>query len=358
VSVRPARTASGPRRALAASALALVALLGTACEGVGNAVPGAPPHHRVRGFANTSAAFAPAGTWTRLTFFVARVWSSTVSPRTANLPVVASDLATLRGTPAADSVTWVGHSTLLVQLDGVNVLTDPQWSQRASPFGFAGPKRVTPPGLPFEDLPPIHVVVISHDHYDHLDEATVRRLAETHRPRFLVPLGLKAWLAERGVTDVEELDWWDSRDVRGLTLSCVPAQHFSGRTPFDRNRRLWSGWTIAGRSKRLYFAGDTAYYEGLKEIGARLGPFDLAAVPIGAYLPAVIMKASHTSPEEALQVLADVRGRRFVPIHWGTFDLADEPIEEPPQRLLAEARRLGLDASRVWILKHGETRRW
>jgi len=214
------------------------------------------------------------------------------------------------------------------------------------------------PGLKFDDLPPIDIVLISHDHYDHLDVATVTRLARTHRPRFLVPLGLKAWLAERGVTDVEELDWWDSRDVRGLTLSCVPAQHFSGRTPFDRNRRLWSGWTIAGRSKRLYFAGDTAYFEGLKEIGARLGPFDLAAVPIGAYLPAVIMKASHTSPEEALQVLADVRGRRFVPIHWGTFDLADEPIEEPPQRLLAEARRLGLDASRVWILKHGETRRW
>jgi L-ascorbate metabolism protein UlaG (beta-lactamase superfamily) len=321
-------------------------------------VPGAPPHHRERGFANASPTFSPAGAWTRFTFFVARIWSTTFSPRTASLPVVASDLATIRGNPGADSVTWVGHSTLLVQLEGVNVLTDPHWSQRASPFGFAGPKRLTPPGLSFEDLPPIHVVVISHDHYDHLDEATVRRLAETHRPHFLVPLGLKAWLAERGVTDVEELDWWDGRIVRGLTFTCVPAQHFSGRTLFDRNRRLWSGWTVAGRSKRLYFAGDTGYYEGLRAIGARLGPFDLAAVPIGAYVPAAIMKASHTSPEEALQVLADVRGRHFIPIHWGTFDLAEEPIEEPPKRLLDETRRLGLDASRVWILKHGETRRW
>ncbi len=338
--------------------LALLALLSTSCTGVGGPVPGAPAHHRERGFANTNPAYALAGTWTRLTFFVGRVWASTVSPRTANFPIAASDPAMLRGHARADTVSWVGHSTLLVQLDGVNVLTDPHWSPRASPVGFAGPRRVTPPGLRFEDLPPIHVVVISHDHYDHLDEATVRRLAESHRPRFLVPLGLKAWLAALGITDVEELDWWDARSVRGLTFTCVPAQHFSGRGLFDRNRRLWGGWTVAGRSKRLYFAGDTAYYGGLKEIGARLGPFDLAAIPIGAYVPATIMKAGHTSPEEALQVLADVRGRRLIPIHWGTFDLAEEPLDEPPQRLEAEARRLGLDAERLWIMKHGETRRW
>ena len=343
------------RSALLFPALALALI---SCAGVGAPVPGAPPHHRERGFANTSPAYSPAGAWTRLTFFVGRVWASTFSPRTANLAVIASDLATIRGPAGADTVTWVGHATLLVQLDGVNVLTDPHWSARASPVGFAGPKRVTPPGLRFEDLPPIHVVIISHDHYDHLDDATVRRLAATHRPHFLVPLGIKAWLAQRGITDVEELDWWDGRTVRGLTFTCVPAQHFSGRGLFDRNRRLWSGFTVAGRSKRLYFAGDTAYYDGLKEIGARLGPFDLAAIPIGAYLPATIMKPSHTSPEEALRVLADVRGRRIVPIHWGTFDLAEEPIEEPPKRLEAEARRLGLDAERLWILKHGETRRW
>ena len=145
---------------------------------------------------------------------------------------------------------------------------------------------------------------------------------------------------------------------RGLTLTAVPAQHFSGRTLWDRNRRLWSGWTVAGRDRRFFFAGDTGYYDALKEIGARLGPFDLAAVPIGAYLPPIIMQASHTTPEEALQVLEDVRGRALVPIHWGTFDLADEPLDEPPQRLQAEARRRGLGPDRVWVLKHGETRRW
>ena len=225
-------------------------------------------------------------------------------------------------------------------------------------MSFGGPRRLTPPGLRFEDLPPIDVVVISHDHYDHLDRETVKRLAATHRPRFLVPLGLKAWFAEIGITDVDELDWWDESRVRGLTFVCVPAQHFSGRTPWDRNRRLWSGWVVLGRERRLYFAGDTAHWAGLKEIGTRLGPFDLAAIPIGAYLPPVIMKASHTTPEEALAAFADVRGRIFVPIHWGTFDLADEPVGDPPRRLVSEARRLQLGEDRVWLLKHGETRRW
>jgi L-ascorbate metabolism protein UlaG (beta-lactamase superfamily) len=272
--------------------------------------------------------------------------------------VVDNDGRALREGVGGATITWVGHATLLVQVDGVNVLTDPQWSERASPSAFAGPRRVTPPGLRFDDLPPIHVVLISHDHYDHLDVATVKRLADRHRPRFLVPLGLKPWFAELGIADVDELDWWDSRVLRGLTLTCVPAQHFSGRTLFDRNRRLWSGWTVAGRDRRLYFAGDTAYWEGFREIAARLGPFDVAAIPIGAYLPPHIMKASHTSPEEALRALGDVRGRRLVPIHWGTFDLADEPLEEPPARLEAEARRLGLDADRVWLMKHGESRSW
>lgn len=321
-------------------------------------MPGAPSHHRERGFANVSPSYAPASAWVRLRFFISRIWATTFNPRTANLPLVASDLGAIRGNPGVDTVTWVGHSTLLVQLDGVNILTDPHWSERASPVGFAGPRRVTPPGLKFEDLPPVHLVLISHDHYDHLNEATVRRLAAAHRPRFLVPLGLKAWLADMGITDVEELDWWESRALRGLTLTFVPAQHFSGRTPWDRNQRLWGAWVVAGRAKRFYFAGDTAYYDGLKEIGARLGPFDLAAIPIGAYVPPVIMQSSHTTPEEALRVFADVRGRSFVPIHWGTFDLAEEPIEEPPRRLEAEARRLGLGPERVWVLKHGETRRF
>jgi N-acyl-phosphatidylethanolamine-hydrolysing phospholipase D len=224
---------------------------------------------------------------------------------------------------------------------------------------FAGPRRLTPPGLRFEDLPPIHVVLISHDHFDHLDEATVRRLAAVHRPRFYVPLGLGAWLARLGITDVVELDWWDSRTERGLTLTCVPVQHWTSRSFFEMNGRLWSGWAVAGRERRLFFAGDTGYWPPyFQAIGARLGPFDVAAVSIGAYTPAVIMRLTHTTPEESLQIFADVRARRFLAMHWGTFDLADEPLTEPPERLRAEAARLGLDPERVWILQHGETRRW
>lgn len=341
-----------------AATVLLLAAVCSGCVGVGAPVPGAPAHHRERGFANTSPAYELAPTGVRTRFFLARVWSSTFSPRTANLPRVPNDGAALRANRTEPTVTWVGHSTLLVQLDGVNVLTDPQWSERASPLSFAGPRRVTAPGLRFEDLPPVHLVVISHDHYDHLDVATVKRLAREHRPRFFVPLGLKAWFARLGITDVDELDWWQSHTVHGLTLTCLPAQHFSGRTPWGRNRTLWSGWAVQGRDRRLFYAGDTAYYEVFKEIAARVGPFDLAAVPIGAYLPPIIMKASHTSPEEALDVFNDVGARHFIPVHWGTFDLAEEPLEEPPQRLEAEARRRGLGPDRIWLMKHGETRKW
>ena len=335
-----------------------VLLLAGCAAGVGEPKPGAPAHHRRGGFANVDASHPHASGWTRWTFFLSRVLAAIFAPRSVTLPAVENDGAALRANREFPTVTWVGHSTLLVQLDGVNVLTDPQWSPRASPVSFAGPRRLNEPGLAFEALPPIHVVVISQDHYDHLDVDTVKRLAATHHPRFLVPLGIKEWLAALGITDVEELDWWDARDVRGLTLTCVPAQHFSGRTFWDRNRRLWSGWTVAGRTKRLFFAGDTAYYGAFREMGQRLGPFDLAAIPIGAYLPPEIMKAGHTTPEEALQVMLDVRGARMLAIHWGTFDLAEEPLAEPPERLERERQRLGLEPDRVWVLKHGETRQW
>jgi len=350
-------TVSRPSARPALALVALTLILG-GCTGVGGPKPGAPAHHRERGFANTNPAYARPPFWTRMQFFVTRMLETTFAPKTASFPVVANDGRALRGNPGGPAVTWVGHATLLVQLDGVNVLTDPQWSARASPVGFAGPRRVTPPALAFEDLPPVHVVVISHDHYDHLDVATVRRLAGAHRPRFLVPLGMKAWFADLGIADVDELDWWEARSVRGITFTCVPAQHFAQRAPWDLNRRLWAGWAVAGRARRLYFAGDTAYYDGLKEIGVRLGPFDLAAIPIGAYLPPVIMKGGHTDPREALDVFSDVGARAMIAIHWGTFDLADEPLTEPPRLLEEHARSRGLGPDRVWILKHGETRAW
>ncbi len=334
-------------------------LLAAACTGVGGPIAGAPAHHREHGFANANPDIVRPPFWTRTRFFARRIWASVVSRRTVTLLRVPNDGAALQANGTEATITWVGHATLLIQLDGVNVLTDPQWSDRASPLSFAGPRRVTPPGLRFEDLPAIHVVLISHDHFDHLDEPTVKRLAEAHRPRFYVPLGLRAWFADLGITDVVELDWWDSRTERGLTLTCVPVQHWTSRSFFEQNRRLWSGWAVAGRDRRLFFAGDTGYWAPyFKEIGARLGPFHLAAISIGAYAPAAIMRQTHTTPEESLRIFGDVGGQRFVAMHWGTFDLADEPLTEPPARLHVEARRLALDPDRVWILRHGETRAW
>jgi L-ascorbate metabolism protein UlaG (beta-lactamase superfamily) len=322
-------------------------------------VPGAPAHHREHGFANTNPAFERPGFWTIQAFRARRVWAILFNTRPVpDFPRVANDGRALAANREAPTVTWVGHATLLVQLDGVNVLTDPHFSERASPLSFAGPKRLNPPGLAFEALPPIDVVVISHDHYDHLDRPTVERLAATHKPLFLVPLGLKAWFAGLGIERVLELDWWDSRRVGAVTFTLTPVQHWCGRTPFDMDRRLWGGWALAGRERRVFFAGDTGHYDGFREIGTRLGPFDLALVSISAYEPPAVMGMTHTTPEEALRIFTDVGARTFVAMHWGTFDLGDEPIDEPPRRLRAAGRAMRLADERVWVLGHGETRRF
>jgi N-acyl-phosphatidylethanolamine-hydrolysing phospholipase D len=338
--------------------LVLAAAVESGCRGAGSPKPDAPPHHLERGFRNLNPDYARPDFWTRWRFVIPRLLSSTFSPRAA-LPGGLNDGQALRETGGAPTVTWVGHSTVLVQLDGVSFLTDPHWSERASPLPFAGPRRIVPPGIRFEDLPPIDLVLISHDHYDHLDAPTVDRLWAAHRPRFLVPLGLRAWFAERGIDAVDELDWWERRTVKGLTVVCLPAQHWSARTLWDENRRLWASWAVLGQDRRFYFAGDTGYYVPLfQEIGRRVGPFDLGAIPIGAYMPRAMMRFSHLTPEEALQVLDDIGARHLMAIHWGTFNIAQEPLEEPPVRVEAEGRRLSLDPERIWVPRHGETRPW
>jgi N-acyl-phosphatidylethanolamine-hydrolysing phospholipase D len=271
--------------------------------------------------------------------------------------VLPNDGRELRANGQHPTITWIGHATFLVQLDGVNVLTDPIWSDRASPVSFAGPRRLVAPGIRFEDLPPIHLVVISHDHYDHLDLGTVRRVAAVHRPTFVVPLGFRAWLADVGIGDVVELDWWQSRAVRGLRVTATPAQHSSGRTLMDQNDRLWASWVIAGRQRRLFFAGDTGYCPVFHEVGRRLGPFDVAAIPIGGYSAYPTQHPNHVNPEEAVQVFEDVRARLLVPMHWGTFDLNREPFQEPPRRLLREAFRRGID-ERIVLLSPGQSLDW
>jgi N-acyl-phosphatidylethanolamine-hydrolysing phospholipase D len=343
-----------PRAAALSSLLFLVACASPGTE----LVPGQPAHHVLGGFRNLDPAFTRASGWTRWTFIIRRSWQSITAPRLFDAPRVANDGASLRSVPPTPSITWIGHATLLVQVAGLSVLTDPQWSARAGPTSWIGSKRLTPPGLAFEALPRIDVVVISHDHYDHLDLPTVKRLAAAHDPIFLVPLGLKAWFADNGMTHVEELDWWQERQYRGVRFVCVPAQHFSQRSLWDGNRRLWASWVIGGEDRRLYFGGDTGYFAGFKEAGRRLGPFDMAALAIGAYMPPEIMKKVHTTPEEAVAAFVDLDARVMLGIHWGTFDLAEEPLDEPPVRMLAEIRRRDIDPSRAWILKIGETRAW
>jgi N-acyl-phosphatidylethanolamine-hydrolysing phospholipase D len=217
-------------------------------------------------------------------------------------------------------VTWIGHATLLVRMDGAGFLTDPVFSERASPLSFAGPRRLVPPGVPLAELPPLDFALLSHDHYDHADLPSMKALA-ARGLRFIVPQGVAELVARVGGEAVE-LGWWDSVVIGALRVTCVPAQHFSGRTLTDRNRRLWAGWVVAGPTRRFYFAGDTAYFPGFGEIGRRLGPPHLAAVPIGAYSPREIMSPVHTTPEEGLQAALDVRAERVLGMHFGTFDLA------------------------------------
>ena len=343
-----------PAVVLVPSLLVLVAVAITGSE----SLPGRPLHHIDGGFRNLDPSFQRPGAWTRWSFIARRMWDSIVSPRTFEAPRVANDGAALRAAPPPRSITWIGHATLLVQLDGLSVLTDPNWSERAGPTSWIGARRINAPGLTFEDLPRIDVVTISHDHYDHLDLPTVKRLAATHDPLFVVPLGMKAWFVDNGMPRVEELDWWQEHEHRGVRFACTPAQHFSQRSFWDANRRLWASWAVIGRERRFYHGGDTGYFAGFKEIGRRLGPFDVAALPIGAYLPPVIMKWVHTTPEEAVQAFVDLDARTILGMHWGTFDLADEPLDEPPGRMLAEVQRRGIDTSRAWILKIGETRQW
>ena len=314
-----------------------------------------PGHHVARGFRNLDPGYAYS-----IAARIAHVVGRPPAPdRGRPLDVVANDGRALRGRLAAPALTWIGHATFLVQLDGVNVLTDPHWGFRTSPVGFAGPKRLLPPGVGFDDLPRIDAVVISHDHYDHLDLETVTRLARAHAPTFFVPLGLKAWFVDAGIENVVELDWWQSRRVGGITITCTPAQHSSGRSIMltDQNRRLWSSWAIISESRRFYFAGDTGYFAGFAEIGRRLGPFDAAALPIGGYSDYPHHHPNHVNPEESVRAFRDLRGRLLVPMHWGTFELNREPYREPPDRLLREAQREGLEES-IAVLSPGQTIRW
>ncbi len=257
--------------------------------------------------------------------------------------------------PAEIQVTWIGHSTFLIQTGGMNILTDPIFSEKATPFSFIGPRRISPPGIPFDELPSIHAVILSHDHYDHLDEPTIRRLGDS--VRYIVPLGLRDWLAKRGISDVVELDWWEGTSLGPMQVHAVPAQHFSGRSPFTRNRTLWMGWVLKTPSGNVFFAGDTGHAPFFREIGERFSPIRISFIPIGAYRPRWFMGPMHVDPPEAVRIHMELRSERSVAMHWGTFLLADEPPGEPPVYLRKALVEAGLGGESFVIMRFGETLR-
>ena len=271
----------------------------------------------------------------------------------AELPDDAAELA----------VTWFGHASALVEVDGHRVLVDPVWGFRASPSPVFGPTRLHEPPLPLAALPQVDAVLISHDHYDHLDLPTVRELLATQSAPFVVPLGVGEHLRKWGVPEkrIVELDWDGSTEVGGLTLTCTEARHFSGRY-FHRDTTLWASWAITGPRHRVFFGGDTGYTPAFAGIGARLGPFDLTLLPVGAYNDA--WHAIHMDPEEAMRAHGDLGGRVLLPIHWATFNLAFHRWAEPAQRVVAAAERVGarvvipLPGERIDVLDPPELRDW
>jgi L-ascorbate metabolism protein UlaG (beta-lactamase superfamily) len=253
-------------------------------------------------------------------------------------------------------VTFINHATALIQTDGLNIITDPIWSERASPVSWAGPKRHRSPGLRFEDLPHIDIVLISHNHYDHLDIQTLVRLNAAHRPRFVTGLGNRAFLNVRGIIDVTELDWWEAAKVSNeLGVTCVPAKHFSGRGLSDGDATLWCGYVIRTSSGNVYFAGDTGMGSHFAEIRTRFKQFRLALLPIGAYLPGWFMHPVHLSPSEAVEVHHLLEPRVSMAMHFGTFALGDDGELEPVLKL-RDALNNRDSESCFWVLEHGEGR--
>jgi N-acyl-phosphatidylethanolamine-hydrolysing phospholipase D len=333
---------------------------------------------RVAGTSASAAHLAPDGSFRNpwpdgelpgwgaaLRFFSERLKGTRArSPRRNTFPVSTPVISYPRAGEADFAATWVGHSTVLLQLGGLNVLTDPVFSQRASPFQWMGPRRITDPGLPIGALPPLDIVLLSHNHYDHLDRPAVKRLAKAHPDAtWIAPLRLGAYLRGCGVREVFELDWWQQTVVKDVHITATPSRHFSGRGP-RRNESLWCGYAFEAHGKRAYFAGDTAYHPEFGEIGARCGPFDFVMLPIGAYDPRWFMHVVHADPEEAVQIYQDLvapHPDKLLPLmlcmHWGTFRLTDEPMDEPPRRAVARWSVVGLDPDRLWVARFGETRK-
>ncbi|HEY4553250.1 MAG TPA: MBL fold metallo-hydrolase [Bacillaceae bacterium] len=258
--------------------------------------------------------------------------------------------AFLQDNRSVPTITWIGHSTFLIQANGMNILTDPVWAGR---LGLD--KRLSKPGLPIDALPPIDLVLISHSHYDHLHYSSLRKLKG--EPAFFVPIGLGPWFKKRGFGKTVEFNWWDEKSMDGLKITFVPAQHWTKRTLMDTNCSHWGGWVIGGKNQPyIYFAGDSGYFRGFKEIGKKF-EIDFCLMPIGAYEPEWFMAEQHVSPEEAVRAFMDTGAKMMIPMHYGAYRLADDTPKEALDRMYTEWKKRELGADRLLVMKHGETKR-
>ncbi|CAD5126212.1 DgyrCDS14382 [Dimorphilus gyrociliatus] len=274
-------------------------------------------------------------------------------------PVLKPDVKILEN-PPTDKIqfVWIGHATFLIQMEGLNILTDPVFSHRIGPVSFIGQARYRKPAMTINELPKIDAIVISHDHYDHLDYNSVKSLNERYgnNLRWFIPLGRGKWLKDCGIEKVTELDWWEESDtsLKGVKFVCTPCQHWCKRNLTDTYKALAGSWCIIGQQQKFFFAGDTGYCASFKQIGYHYGPFTLAAIPIGAYEPRHFLQPQHVNPEEAISIYEDIKAKHFVPMHWGTFLLSFEPILEPPKRILEEVKRRNLTADYFHLPKLGQ----
>jgi L-ascorbate metabolism protein UlaG (beta-lactamase superfamily) len=329
------------------------------------------PHHTTRGF--QSSLYYKISLLDALKWQFQRVWQRLPKKPEHKIIGIIPNLAYLHSGHNDISVTWIGHATILLQIDGLNILTDPVFGKSISPIPGLGPKRHQAPGIELNQLPHIDIVVISHNHYDHLDLDTVIKLQQqvTGAPRFYVPLGIERWF-KKNIAGVElsgnrqnvfALDWHDKLTVQGATTSTtlvfLPVQHWSARGIFDHNKTLWGSWAILNPNFNFWFSGDLGYSNDLIEIGKQIGGFDLAAIAIGAYEPRWMMANSHINPAEAVQVMLDIKAKQAFGIHWGTFEnLTDESLDQPPKDLSMALNSRGLNDQDFYILYHGETRKY
>ena len=256
---------------------------------------------------------------------------------------------------STDYMVWIGHATYLINKDNLTILTDPVFSKRASPVRFAGPKRLIPPAIPIDKLPKIDVITVSHNHYDHLDLRSLKKIYKANpNAIFLVPKGDKRRLERRGIENVKEFLWWEEIDINGSKFTFTPVQHWSARGIADRNKSLWGGWYMELETESIYHAGDTGNSSDFIETKNKLGSPSLSLIPVGAYAPRWFMKTNHVNPHEAIQIALDLESKRNFGMHWGTFQLTDEEIMEPPELLKQSLKELGLSEEFFRVLQPGQ----